>query len=78
MSFGYIRQRHYVDNAMRFMEMHEHDLNWCIHERYLLRCIAYLASMIIKIMRNDLEYNIVICLLGMAFGSFVEHIMHAL
>ena len=48
MSFGYIRQRHYVDNAMRFMKMHEHDLNWCIHERYLLKCIAYLASMIME------------------------------
>ena len=28
--------------------MHEHVLKWCIHENYLLKCIAYLASMIME------------------------------
>ena len=28
--------------------MHEHVLKWCIDEKYLLKCIAYLASMIME------------------------------
>ena len=115
-------QMYFIGNAMGFMEVHEHVLIWCIHERYLLKMHGLFSIHDYgKIMRNDLEnhmviflifngafghgfwficwtiyacimssklfdleYKLVLCLiyimvpLVMAFGSFVEHIMHAL